>query len=1000
MNNKKITKFVLMIFVVSILFMNVYAQYDMDAYMYGNNNAKDLAKANDNIGAYANVSIDGSYMPEFYSVILSYDLLGYTGMSDYEMECESYDTHSICQYNFNIGKASGTNENYVIKLVDDNGNSLATHNGILKYDVEAPIISNLNIIPGGIETTISFDYNDQGSGIDKLRVLEGSTEIMSYGIEQAALSGSVTEKISSSDFGTGDIDVTIQVYDKAGNFVEQTQTITIDSIADFSVGDSFALLSTDEKNLEYCINDYGEAKLVFGITVENKADHFDVDATSIGASAGRVNFDDCTIKSQTSENTIYVCTKTINYDCEYETEQKSVDKEITVKICNVFNDCSGAQKLSASLKIDTEDPELKSIVHVFKPYGDEASYDKIYLGKNAELKLYIEEQSGIDLDESFIETSKRYYFDDCTNDYCVIDGFDNLNTNQGTLRVVLEDFSSNKQSYEYEYIVDNNLPEIVGDTIGLSSSNDNDDLTFRSDKYIIDTSHIRFYSDIDKVPAKVYVLPSDDDSKNILDENYTNDCVYNEDVNLNLCDIDNIHILTDDIENAELNYVIAKPSGTYIEGTLNVDVIEHDHTESNIFSLNQPELVQGSITKQSTIIDQSLLFELDYDFINSESTAQIADIIIDKDSCYASHSTLSLPRVNFITANKVYLDIILTKTSPQQLQAYNQMNVTCNASIYAIKNNKKLAQEIETLNFVIPLSNDPQSVLGDALQAKINEAMEDSTLKLADKLSGVTNFFNKVKQYCMAIQGFKAIDGAVNSAINLFRQACNSDPDPETKQICINEANSKSNGLGKSVHDSLGGIIDKLSKFCQYTNCYEKGTLNDNLFSQLTQQKTIAGIGTGPMLRPEKSLYASMATLCIPGILNNLQQYKFIQCQYIDCLKNRVPRGVPIAVCEQEYKYMMCKYEKGQQFALIPFANIFRNVGGMIKTALENPLSLIDKFAGFTDKCDTREASLDTVCRIKDAFDSWAQLDNWRKAYKQQEEYNDAVKQICSRAGI
>lgn len=105
---------------------------------------------------------------------------------------------------------------------------------------------------------------------------------------------------------------------------------------------------------------------------------------------------------------------------------------------------------------------------------------------------------------------------------------------------------------------------------------------------------------------------------------------------------------------------------------------------------------------------------------------------------------------------------------------------------------------------------------------------------------------------------------------------------------------------------------------------------------------------------PSSSLYLSITYRCIPGIIKNLEKYRNIQCDYLDCVVNMVPNGVPMHVCKYKKHYLTCKYVLGEIFQAIPYLNWYKNIASQIANILSNP---VQWFIG-RNLCSTRITDL------------------------------------------
>jgi hypothetical protein len=95
------------------------------------------------------------------------------------------------------------------------------------------------------------------------------------------------------------------------------------------------------------------------------------------------------------------------------------------------------------------------------------------------------------------------------------------------------------------------------------------------------------------------------------------------------------------------------------------------------------------------------------------------------------------------------------------------------------------------------------------------------------------------------------------------------------------------------------------------------------------------------------SIVVSLLTLCVPGIIYNLNKYRQIQCMYIDCLLDSVKTGTPANACDKVKEYETCKYFVGEIFQLLPITAVWNYYMTLIKNVLSNPLSIVGAVLGY-----------------------------------------------------
>lgn len=125
-----------------------------------------------------------------------------------------------------------------------------------------------------------------------------------------------------------------------------------------------------------------------------------------------------------------------------------------------------------------------------------------------------------------------------------------------------------------------------------------------------------------------------------------------------------------------------------------------------------------------------------------------------------------------------------------------------------------------------------------------------------------------------------------------------------------------------------------------------------------------------PYANPRDSLVWSTLTLCIPGILHNLQKLRNIECKFIKCLEENVEAGVPVSVCRLERTYATCMFVWGEIFHLIPFADWAKGFLRTVTDAINNVFGLLGILFGvlcsmFGTETSSNEVSIiASSCRL------------------------------------
>lgn len=143
-----------------------------------------------------------------------------------------------------------------------------------------------------------------------------------------------------------------------------------------------------------------------------------------------------------------------------------------------------------------------------------------------------------------------------------------------------------------------------------------------------------------------------------------------------------------------------------------------------------------------------------------------------------------------------------------------------------------------------------------------------------------------------------------------------------------------------------------------------------------TKLASTVGVGTGTaqfyqnvvFKNPEKSLISSVATLCIPGIINNLEKARQAECEYALCLQDQFTQyGTPPVVCSMKRQYDWCVI-KGEQWLGLPFIQLINSLFEMIKGIFTNLGSLIFTLASLTCKYIPSAIGADACAIVNDVI--------------------------------
>ena len=291
------------------------------------------------------------------------------------------------------------------------------------------------------------------------------------------------------------------------------------------------------------------------------------------------------------------------------------------------------------------------------------------------------------------------------------------------------------------------------------------------------------------------------------------------------------------------------------------------------------------------------------------------------------------------------------------------------------------------VSFHVPVYNNPLGQNIGNIKDQI-KAMQDAN----DDFKWLTilrQIFDYAQAVCDLVKTLIEVDSAIAAVKDIFGNECGS-----TGHTC-----SISEGLGdvmRSGDTVIPEFIKEIYQFCGlFISCRVSQEPRATCASATGSEKTWCSVQrtwgsiTGAYARainsvstdwmqaggtnffntasfdPKKSVFASAASLCIPGLISNLEKFRQLHCKKILCYKIDVPNGRPVWSCDQEYGYLVCTHLVGQAFAAIPLVQYVSDVGGLIEGIFRNPYGLagmvIDKLCAVI--CASGRSTTCTVCR-------------------------------------
>jgi hypothetical protein len=308
------------------------------------------------------------------------------------------------------------------------------------------------------------------------------------------------------------------------------------------------------------------------------------------------------------------------------------------------------------------------------------------------------------------------------------------------------------------------------------------------------------------------------------------------------------------------------------------------------------------------------------------------------------------------------LEFILKKEKiPNEL-----FNLSCNISIFSLittADNVKsvnLNPEIESFDLVFDtyISQLPDEVVNEKI-----ESIKAGSLASAEWISGAKNVL-----------------GAFDFACDLWKNIALLLDVFEGIKVFYPQATFVDNAIA-SLTASLTGenkIGEVAGRICGYVTC-ERPLLGShtNLTENYAKLWTFNGSTNAvydqedveSWLNPRSSLISSIATFCLPGIIDKAEEGRQIECAHAYCIQEMSKQGNLNAIifCDEMHSFSVCKFWMGELTFLVPPMKLIKEIGGIVEEMSSNWVST--GFGGLGLVCETVPGA-QGVCKVVKGLDS------------------------------
>ncbi|MBI5001799.1 hypothetical protein HZC31_00270 [Candidatus Woesearchaeota archaeon] len=920
---------------------------------------------------------------------------------------EAFDSCSgkECVYTSSQTDRAGQEMEYIIQLINS---SIVVDEveGTILIDEEEPTIDSYTVEKSDEDITISYEVTDTAcedcsvcAGIDYLTLYQDDTEIQTINVaSECSIEDEISTSVTELNLEDGDHELCLVAVDNVGYFSDEyCEAISVDSTGPhFETGSLEIKESTSGNIVEYIGSDAVLVDVFINVTDDSLSENTVVGDFSalnavIGSTYEEMTADSC--EEDSDNETLWRC-------AWYALYIEDVSGSLTLPFSATDNE--GNEGTYSPTYTLTKDDSAPTVYRVYNEFESEDLYLKY--GTNSVYADLDATGSGFSFEQAYLTLSlaslSREDPTDCWENgsywTCVWNfSMSYSGTTESTLVIDAEDDAGNAmESYEVDVGTDSEEPEILDITTSLdcptamdtlevvvNATDDSDELfiTFygediRTDDEPITEECVKIAEDL--FTCTLYITdfvssPEDEDVQIEVSDNAGN--IGDDSVDISVCELE---------EAGTPDFVT-----TYVGDVVDIDKLTLSYID---YPLYVP--LTFSYTSAADIVSKTGSCEnagAVY-FIDQSDTSTF--MVVSLPAQAVPNATYSLNLDCSISFTMQYGDTVYSTPEVDEIEISVDLYGTPIGSVEA-----SLAERIALQKQGIAEAQaDIDALVGWNKVLGIMCKIVDMLTKADALLSGIRVFttfiayaaYGTYMGACTAVpwnivacptagSGAWAVYAAMvqyETAANTYHSIIADFVWPVgygslsfgtvTKTMC-------SIYTGK-LCEGFGGIENKI-----LINAREQGTpayyeksvgVGEGFFGQEDQQLPESfpeEIGLFYDWDPYKSIHTAQNCLYIDAIIYNMRKERQINCMYTRCLENNAENGLPIDVCDLQYKERQCLYVDGAAWMAAGSADFIHFLQLTLNTALSNAgVIILGTAYWFIPPCSFWEVFLKTKAGI------------------------------------
>jgi hypothetical protein len=167
-----------------------------------------------------------------------------------------------------------------------------------------------------------------------------------------------------------------------------------------------------------------------------------------------------------------------------------------------------------------------------------------------------------------------------------------------------------------------------------------------------------------------------------------------------------------------------------------------------------------------------------------------------------------------------------------------------------------------------------------------------------------------------------------------FNTTFNSGGFPGLRNICGYVSCEYSTTWAEGLSNFTGGDLIVKPNVGSNSNSNDNQKVDPNALANNYLVSLLNTPRNAPSFNTKNSIIMSSLSLCIPGIIYNLDKYRQIECDYVMCLRDTSISGGPISICQQKKSQTYCVVLFGEMFEVVGIFRLASAIGSSLSSTV------------------------------------------------------------------